>query len=179
MTAGSQTTLGDQVASYPPKGGFTEFQNRAPVRNALIAFAGAVVGLIPGLFVALFTDFWPALIIGALVGGIAGFTWARRLNFDAAVTEARVHEGGVVLIDARGTHTVSWSDVASIEGRHIENVLGTGKFGVGDIKGVTEHNYVLRVRDGTGYWLDDRVTNVAELVASIARSAGVAVVPMR
>ena len=171
--------LGGLVERYPPRGGVMGFQDRPMVRTVLLTFAGAVVGVIPGLFVALFTDFWPALLIGAIAGAIVAYRWASRLNFDAAVTEARRHDGGVVLVDPRGAHALRWDEVASIEGRHTQAVLGTGVAGVGDVKGVTEHTYLLRGRDGTGYWLDDRITNVVALVQAITQASGVGITPMR
>lgn len=68
--------------------------------------------------------------------------------------------------------------MASIEGKHVQTVLGTWVAGVGDIKGVTSHSYLLRARDGTGYWLDDRITNVVQLAGGIARESGVGITPM-
>ena len=177
--ASTTTSLGSHVRTHAAKGGFTGFQNRPRVRNLLLAIAGLFVGLIPGLFVALIADFAPALIIGALLGAIAGYVWASRLDFSAVVAEARVHEGGVVLVDARGTHALSWSDVAAIEGKHTQTVLGTGIAGIGDTKGVTEHAYLLRDRDGTGFWLDDRITDVVLLAETVVRASGVNLTPMR
>ncbi len=49
---------------------------------------------------------------------------------------------------------------------------------VGDVKGVTTHTYTLRTLDGTGFWLDDRVDNVAGLAEAVARASGVTVTPM-
>ena len=170
--------LGALVGTHAAKGGFTGFQNKSSVRTTLVTAAGLIVGLIPGLFVALIFDFVPALLIGALVGAIAGYLWARGLNFDAAVTEARLHQGGVAFVDPRGTHALKWDQIASIEGKHVQTVLGTGVAGFGDVKGVTEHSYLLRARDGTGYWLDDRITNVVALVEAIGRASGVNVTPM-
>src|SRR5687767_1126591 len=95
--------LGSQLGSHRAAGGFTGFQNRAAGRALFLAIAGAAVGFIPGFFVALIADLWPAMIVTALIGAVAGFLWARR-GFDAAVTEARLHERGVVFVDARGTH---------------------------------------------------------------------------
>jgi hypothetical protein len=175
-----ETQLGALIERHAPRGGVMGMQDRSGVRTALLTFAGAVVGVIPGLFVAIFTDFVPALLIGAVLGGIAGFWWAtRRLNFDAVVTEARLHERGIVLVDPRGTHAVPFDQVASIQGKHLTTVLETGFLGIGDTEGVTEHSYLVRTRDGTGYWLDDRVTKVVGLVTVIAERSGVAVTPMR
>lgn len=171
--------LGAHVRTHSPRGGFTGFQNRPGVRTFLLAAAGLFVGIIPGLFVALIADFLPALIIGALVGAIGGYVWASRLDFSAAVSEARLHEGGVVLVDGRGTHVLTWGDVAVIQGKHVQTVLGTGIAGVGDTKGVTEHTYLLRTRGGSGFWLDDRISDVVPLVETIARGSGANVSPMR
>ena len=167
--------LGSHLGTYRPSGGFTGFQNRPPVRTALLTVAGLFVGLIPGLFVALIADLWPALIVGPLLGAVAAFLWARRVNFEAAVTEARFHERGVVFVDARGTHALTWDRIASIEGKHVQNIARTP---VGDVKGVTTHTYTLRTLDGTGFWLDDRVDNVAGLAEAVARASGVTVTPM-
>jgi len=170
--------LGGLIGTYAAKGGFTGFQNRRPVRNTFLTAAGFFVGLIPGLFVALVADLWPAIIIGGLLGAIGGYFWASRLNFDAAVTEARLHQEGVVFVDPRGTHALTWDQIASIEGKHMQTVLGTGIAGIGDTKGVTQHSYLLRTRDGTGFWLDDRITNVVTLADAIVRASGVSMTPM-
>lgn len=169
--------LGSHIATHRPAGGVAGLENRSGVRIGLLTLAGLFVGLIPGLFVALFTDFVPALAIGAVLGAVGGFLWARRLNFDAAVSEARVHSDGVVLVDARGTHSVRWDEIASFEGKQIQNVAGTGMFGV-DIKGVISHSYLLRTRDGTGYWLDNRIDRVGELADTIVRASNVRMTPM-
>lgn len=170
--------LGSHIATHRPAGGVAGLENRSGVRIGLLTLTGLIIGLIPGLFVALFTDFVPALAIGAVLGAIAGFLWARSLNFDAAVSEARVHSDGVVLVDPRGTHSVRWDEIASFEGKQIQNVAGTGMFGVGDIKGVVSHSYVLRTRDGAGYWLDNRIDRVGELAETIARASNVRMTPM-
>ena len=178
--ASVETQLGALIEHHAPRGGVMGMQDRSGVRTALLTFAGAVVGVIPGLFVALFTDSVPALLIGAVLGGIAGFWWAtRRLNFDAVASEARLHERGVVLVDPRGTHALPFDQIASIQGKHLTTVLETGFMGIGDTEGVTEHSYLVRTRDGTGYWLDDRITKVVALVTVMAERSGVAVAPMR
>lgn len=177
MMSGS-TGLGNHVVTYGPAGGWAGFQNRGPVRTALLTLAGLMVGFVPGLFVALITDFLPALLITALLGAAGAYWWASRLNFEAAVTEARLHEGGVVFIDARGSHTLLWEQIASFEGKHVKHVAGTGVLGFGDIEGATLHSYLIRARDGTGYWLDDRIDKVGALAEAIARASRVNVRPM-
>jgi len=167
--------LGSHLGTHRAAGGFTGFQNRAAGRTALLALAGVFVGFIPGLIFALIADLWPALIVGPLLGGIVAYVWARRLNFDAAVTEARLHERGVVFVDGRGTHSLAWGEIVSMEGKHIRNV---GSTPLGDFEGVTNHTYALRTREGTGFWLDDRIDNVAALADSVARASGVTVTPM-
>lgn len=167
--------LGSHVGTHRAAGGLTGFQNRAAGRTALLTLAGLVVGFIPGLVVALIADLWPALVIGPILGAIVAFSWARRLNFDAAVTEARLHERGVVFVDGRGTHALAWDEIASIEGKHVKNV---GSTPIGDFEGTTTHTYALRTRDGTGFWLDDRIDNVAVLADALARASGVTVTPM-
>lgn len=166
----NQPDLGSHVRTFPAAGGFTGFQNRAAGRTMFLTIAGIAVGFIPGLLVALIVDFVPALIIFPVIGGIVAFAWARRQRQEAAVTEARVHERGVVFVDGRGAHPVTWQEVTSIEARVIENVMGTA---LGDIKGVTNHSYALRTRDGTGFWLDDRIDDVAALAEVVARASGV------
>jgi hypothetical protein len=140
-----------------------------------LTLAGAAVGFIPGLLVALIADLWPALIVGPIIGGAVAFVWARRQTFEAAVTEARLHAGGVIFVDGRGTHELPWDQIAMIVGRHVKNVMGTV---VGDIEGVTSHSYAVRLREGTGFWLDDRLENVVALADAIARASGVPVTPM-
>ena len=167
--------LGGHMGTHRAAGGFTGFQNRAAGRTALLTIAGLFFGFIPGLIVALIADLWPALIIGAVLGGVVAFLWARRLNFDAAVTEARLHERGLVFVDGRGTHPLAWDQIASIEGKHVKNV---GSTPLGDFEGTTTHTYALRTRDGTGFWLDDRIENVVALADSIARASGVTVTRM-
>lgn len=170
--------LATLIATHAPAGGLAGLDNRKATRIPLLTLAGMFVGLIPGLFVALFTDFVPALAIGALLGAVGGYLWARSLNFEAMVSEARVHGDGVVLTDARGTHTVRWTDVATFEGKQIQMVADTGFMGVGDVKGVISHRYLLRTRDGTGYWLDNRISRVGELAEAIVRGSNVPMGPM-
>jgi len=165
-----QVGLGNHVGTHRAAGGFTGFQNRRAGRTSLLTLAGLFIGLIPGFFVALIADLWPALIIGPLIGAAVAYFWAIRLNFDAAVTEARIYEGGVTFVDARGTHALTWDQIATVEGKHVQTVADTGVFGVGDIKGVTSHSYALRARDGTGFWLDDRIENVPALAEAIVWS---------
>ena len=167
--------LGSHLGTHRAAGGFTGFQNRAAGRTAMLTLAGLAAGFIPGLVVALIADLWPALIIGPVLGAIVAYFWARRLNFEAAVTEARLHERGVVFVDGRGTHALAWDQIASIEGKHVKNV---GSTPIGDFEGTTTHTYALRVLDGTGFWLDDRIENVAALADSIARASGVTVTRM-
>lgn len=171
----NQVDLGSHIGTHRAAGGFTGFQNRAGGRAFFLALAGAAVGFIPGLVVALFTDFVPALVILPAIGAVLAFLWTRRENTDAVVTEARVHERGVVLVDKRGTHAVAWADVVSIQGRHITTVMSATFV---DIEGATSHTYALRTRDGTGFWLDDRIDKVAALADTVARASGVAVTPM-
>lgn len=171
----NEPDLGSQLGTHRAAGGFTGFQNRAAGRTAILTFAGLFVGLIPGLIVALIADLWPALIIGPVLGAVVAYFWARRLNFEAAVTEARLHERGVVFVDGRGTHALAWGQIVSMEGKHIKNVARTQ---VGDIEGVTNHSYALRTREGTGFWLDDRIDNVVALADAVARASGVTVTQM-
>lgn len=168
--------LGSHLGTHRAAGGFTGFQNRPAGRTLFLTLAGLFVGFIPGLLVALIADFWPALIIGPVVGAVVAYFWARRQTFEAAVTEARLHERGVVFVDGRGTHTLAWDQITSIEGKHIKNV---GSTPLGDFEGVTNHTYALRARDGTGFWLDDRIENVVALADAVARASGVPVTPMR
>ncbi|HUQ43025.1 MAG TPA: hypothetical protein VM451_01250 [Candidatus Limnocylindria bacterium] len=162
--------LGAQVQAYRAAGGFTAFQNSPTGRALFLTIAGVAVGFIPGLMVTLITDFLPALLLFPVIGGAIAYVWARRQSQVAAVTEARVHERGVVLVDGRGTHPLAWGDVASIEGRLIENVISAPLV---DVKGVTNHSYLVRTRDGTGFWLDDRIQNVAALAETVVRASGV------
>lgn len=146
--------LGSLVATHAPAGGLAGLDNRKRTRIPLLTVAGMFVGLIPGLFVALFTDFVPALAIGALLGAVGGYLWARSLNFDAAVSGAMVYTDGMVLTDARGTHPVRWDEVATLEGKQVQMVAGTG------------------------YWLDNRIDHVGELAQAIVRGSNVRIVPM-
>jgi UPF0716 family protein affecting phage T7 exclusion len=107
----NRADLGSHVRTFRAAGGFTGFQNRAAGRALFLTIAGAAVGFIPGLFVTLITDFVPALLLFPVIGGLAAFVWARRQSQEAAVTEARVHEHGVVFVDGRGEHAVAWPDV--------------------------------------------------------------------
>ncbi|MEO5704555.1 MAG: hypothetical protein ABIZ52_05515 [Candidatus Limnocylindrales bacterium] len=170
-----QVDLGSHVSTHRAAGGFTGFQNRAGGRALLLTLAGAAVGFIPGLVVALITDFVPALAIFPVIGGAIAFTWVRRENTEAAVTEARIHERGVVFVDGRGIHSVAWPEISSIQAKHVTTVMSTGLV---DIKGATNHTFALRTQDGTGYWLDDRIDNVAALAETVARASGVAVTRM-
>lgn len=163
--------LGSHVSTHRAAGGFTGFQNRRGGRAFFLTLAGAAVGFIPGLVIALITDFVPALVISPVIGGVIAFIWARRENTEAAVMEARVHERGVVFMDGRGTHAVAWPEIVSIQGKHLTTVMSAAFV---DIKGATNHTYMLRTRDGTGYWLDDRIDNVAALAETVARASGVA-----
>ncbi len=172
---GDQVDLGSHLGTHRAAGGFTGFQNRRGGRALFLAIAGAAVGFIPGLVVALITDFVPALAIFPVIGGVIAFVWARRENTEAAVTEAQLHERGVVFVDGRGTHAVAWPEIVSIQAKHITTVMSAAFV---DIKGVTNHTYALRTRDGTGYWLDDRIDNVAGLAETIVRASGVAVTKM-
>lgn len=174
MTA-SDFDLGSQVQAYRAAGGFTGFQNSPKGRTLFLTIAGVALGFIPGLLVALITDFVPALLIFPVVGGALAYVWARRQTQVAAVTEARVHERGVVLVDGRGTHAIAWGEIASMEAKLIQNVMSTP---LADVKGVTNHSYAIRTRDGTGFWLDDRIDNVAALAETIVRASGVTVTRM-
>ena len=171
----NQLDLGSHVSTHRAAGGFTGFQNRPAGRALFLTLAGAAAGFIPGLVIALITDFVPALAIFPVIGGVIAFVWVRRENTEAAVTEARIHERGVVFVDGRGTHAVAWAEIVSLQARHITNVMSTALV---DIEGVTNHTYALRTRDGTGYWLDDRIDNVAALAETVVRASGVAVTRM-
>lgn len=57
-------------------------------------------------------------------------------------------------------------------------VADTGFMGVGDVKGVISHSYLLRTRDGTGYWLDNRISRVGELAEAVVRGSNVPLSPM-
>jgi hypothetical protein len=175
--AAQDIDLGDHIRTHGRSGGLGGLESKRWFRHGALALAGAAVGFIPGLFVALITDLVPALIIGPILGGIAGYLWSRGWSEEGRVTEARLHARGVVLIDDRGTHHLPWDRIASIQGRRTQTVLsGTP---VGDVKGRTTHMYVLRVRDGMGFWLDDRIKKVGELADTIAASSGVMITPMR
>lgn len=174
MTA-NQPDLGSHLRTHGAPGGFNGFQHSAAGRVFFLTLAGAIVGFIPGLVVALITDFVPALVIFPVIGAVLAFLWARRENTAAVVTEARVHERGVMLVDGRGTHPVAWPEIVSIQARHITTVMSAAFV---DIKGVTNHTFALRTRDGTGYWLDDRIDNVAALADTVVRASGVAVTRM-
>ena len=91
MTA-NQLDLGGHLGTHRAAGGFTGFQNSQSGRNLFLTIAGAVVGLIPGLFIALIADLVIALVIGPIIGGAVAYAWSRRNRFEAAVTEARLHE---------------------------------------------------------------------------------------
>jgi hypothetical protein len=170
-----EANLGSHLATHGAAGGFTGFQNSPGGRAFFLSLAGAAVGFIPGLVVALFTDFVPALVIFPVIGGVLAFLWTRRENTDAVVTEARVHERGVVLIDKRGTHAVAWTDIVSFQARHITTVMSAPLV---EVEGATNHTYALRTRDGTGFWLDDRIDKVAALAETVVRASGVAVTRM-
>ena len=77
-------------------------------------------------------------------------------------------------MDAARTR-LAWGDIASMEAKLIQNVMSTP---LADVKGVTNHSYAIRTRDGTGFWLDDRIHNVPALADSIARASGVTVTRM-
>jgi hypothetical protein len=171
----SNVDLGNQVQAYRAAGGFTGFQNSAKGRTLFLTIAGVALGFIPGLLVALVADFVIALLVFPIIGGVVAYVWAGRQTQVAAVTEARVHERGVVLVDGRGTHAVAWGDIASMEAKLIQNVIGTP---LADVKGVMNHSYAIRTRDGTGFWLDDRIDNVAALADSLVRASGVTVTRM-
>lgn len=181
--AADAVDLGDYVGTHGPSRGFTGLQQRPRVRTALLTLAGLFFGLVPGLVVWVAVgiaseqelDVWPALIIGPLLGAAAAFLWARSWKDEAAVMEARLYARGVVFVDRRGTHQLSWDQIASVQGRHVQQVARTP---VGDVRGVTTHTYVLRTRDGTGFWLDDRVDDVAGLVEAVARASHVVVTPL-
>lgn len=175
MTA--HPALGNHVRTHRAAGGFTGFQNSPAGRALFLSIAGAALGFIPGLLVALITDFVPALLVFPVIGGAIGFLWARRLTAAAAVTEARIHERGVVLVDQRGERAVGWQDIASFEGRHLQTTVGVAPFV--DVKGATNHAYALGTRDGTRFWLDDRIENVAALAETIVRASGVTVTRLR
>lgn len=169
--------LGSHVATYGPSGGFTGFQNRPGVRTALFIIAGLFFGFVPGLIVALVTDLVPALIVGPLLGAVATYFWARSLKLEAGVTQASLYARGVVFVDERGTsQTLTWGQIASIQGRHLQNVASTP---IGDVQGATNHMYALRTHDGRGFLLDDRVANVPALADALARASGVPVTPLR
>ena len=167
--------LGSHLGTHRAAGGFTGFQNRKFGRTLLLTIAGLFLGFVPGLIVALIADLWPALIVGPVLGAGVAFLLARRMTFEAAVTEARLHERGVVFVDGRGTHALGWDEISTIQGRHVQTVAGTP---LGDIKGATLHTYAVGTRAGIVFWLDDRVENVVALADSLARAAGVPVTPM-
>jgi len=161
--------LGSLLGTHRAAGGFTGFQNTAAGRTLFLTLAGVAVGFIPGLIVALIADLVIALLIGPVIGGVLAFLWARRQTQEAAVTEARIHELGVVFVDGRGEHEVRWTDIVAIEGRRIQTVAGTP---LGDVKGAINSSYALRTRDGKGFWIDDRVQDADGLAASLARASG-------
>jgi hypothetical protein len=171
----SNVDLGSQVQAYRAAGGFTGFQNTARGRTLFLTLTGVTLGFIPGLLLALVADFAPALLIFPAIAGVVAYVWARRQTQVAAVTEARVHERGVVLVDGRGTHSILWGDIVSMEAKLIQNVMSTP---LADVKGVTNHSYAIRTRDGTGFWLDDRIDNVATLADTVVRASGVTVTRM-
>jgi len=169
--------LGSHVRTHRLSGGIVGFGHKRSVTKVSWIVFGACIGFVPGLFVALFTDLIAALFVGAVLGALAGYVLSARISQEAAVTEARVYAGGVVFVDARGEHPITWDRVAGIQGRHTQNVLGAAPFV--DIKGRVDHAYVIRVADGTGYWLDDRLADVARLATDVAQASGVQITPMR
>ena len=164
--------LGSLLGTHRAAGGFTGFQNTPTGRTLFLTLAGVALGFIPGLLVALVADLAIALVIGPLIVGVVAFLWARRQTQEAAVTEARIHELGVVFVDGRGTHAVAWGDIVAIEGKRIQNV---GSTPLGDVKGVINSSYALRTRDGMGFWIDDRIQDADGLAAMVARASGVSI----
>ena len=167
--------LGSHLGTHRGAGGFTGFQNRKSGRTLMLTIAGLFLGFVPGLVVAGIADLWPALIVGPLLGAGVAYFLARRQTFEAWVTEARLHERGVMFVDGRGTHPVGWDQISGIHGRHVQTVAGTL---IGDLKGATLHTYAVGTRAGTVFWLDDRVENVVALADAVARASGVPVTPM-
>ena len=174
MTA-DEFNLGGHVATHRAAGGFTGFQNSPFGRMLFLTLTGVALGFIPGLIVALIADMAVALIVFPVIGGAIAYAWARRNRFEFAVTEARLHERGVVFVDGRGTHELAWGDVAAMEGRRIQNVASTPLM---DIKGVINSTYVVATRDGRRFLLDDRIENITGLADTVARASGVAITRM-
>lgn len=177
--AGSTTDLGDHVRTHRASGGLTGFGHKRSVMKVSWVIFGAAIGFIPGLFIALFTDFVPALLIGLVIGALAGYllSRSRMMSTEAAVTEAQLYSRGAALTDQRGTHQISWDRVASLQGQHTKHSI-SGTLGVGDVEVRTTHAYALRTRDGIGYWLDDRLEDVVELANAIAQASGVSITPL-
>lgn len=173
----NESNLGSHLGTHRAAGGFTGFQNSPFGRTLFLTIAGAAVGFIPGLLVTLVTDLVIALVVFPIIGGAIAYTWSRRNTFEAAVTEARLHERGMILVNGLGTHQLQWADVAALEGRRIQNVLGAGP-GV-DIKGAVNSMYVVTTRDGRRFLLDNRLENVDALAQSVARAAGVPIARLR